>query len=431
MLGGGIFTTQTKVLPGAYINFVSTSSASSILSGRGVVTMPLELDWGPEGMFEISQEDFLDDARPILGYRATDTKMAGLYDLFKKAKTLYAYRVGMTGAAAAACDLCAAKYKGVRGNDISVAVEENTNGTFDVTTYLDGSKVDTQTVTKAEELEDNDYVIWASGITLAALTATALTGGASGTATAGEYSDYMDTAESYSFNIMATTCTDAAVQKVFAAYVERMRDTYGVKFQTVLYQYPGDYEGIINVHNPVTDGASEADLVYWVAGAEAAAGTGESLINALYTGGFKIKLENTQTALKSDIKNGYFTFHNVDGQARVLYDINSLTTLSKDKGEVFQDNKTIRVCDEIANGVALLFARDFLGQVPNDDDGRVALWNEIVDLHYALVKTRAIQNFDSADITVSQGEGKNDVLVTEAIEVTGTMAKLYMIVTVS
>ena len=48
-LGGGSFITQNKVLPGAYINFVSVASASATLSDRGVVTMPLELDWGVEG----------------------------------------------------------------------------------------------------------------------------------------------------------------------------------------------------------------------------------------------------------------------------------------------------------------------------------------------------------------------------------------------
>ena len=47
-LGGGTFTTQNKVLPGAYINFVSAALASSALSDRGIATIPLELDWGEE-----------------------------------------------------------------------------------------------------------------------------------------------------------------------------------------------------------------------------------------------------------------------------------------------------------------------------------------------------------------------------------------------
>ncbi|HCA71377.1 MAG TPA: phage tail protein, partial [Ruminococcaceae bacterium] len=48
-LGGGTFTAQDKVLPGAYINFVSAAQASTMLSDRGIVAMPLQLDWGPDG----------------------------------------------------------------------------------------------------------------------------------------------------------------------------------------------------------------------------------------------------------------------------------------------------------------------------------------------------------------------------------------------
>ena len=49
MLGGGTFTTQNKILPGAYINVVSAARANATLSDRGVVTMPLKLDWGVAG----------------------------------------------------------------------------------------------------------------------------------------------------------------------------------------------------------------------------------------------------------------------------------------------------------------------------------------------------------------------------------------------
>ena len=47
-LGGGTFLVQNKILPGAYLNFVSVVQASATLSERGVATLPLALDWGPE-----------------------------------------------------------------------------------------------------------------------------------------------------------------------------------------------------------------------------------------------------------------------------------------------------------------------------------------------------------------------------------------------
>ena len=86
-LGGGSFTTQNKILPGAYINFVSAASASAALSERGIATMPLELDWGKEGeVFEVTSGDFQKNSTKIFGYSYDHEKMRGLVDLFLGAR---------------------------------------------------------------------------------------------------------------------------------------------------------------------------------------------------------------------------------------------------------------------------------------------------------------------------------------------------------
>ena len=66
-LGGGTFTAQNKVLPGAYINFVSLAAASATLSDRGIAAIGLELDWGASGIQEITNADF--HARPLASPR--------------------------------------------------------------------------------------------------------------------------------------------------------------------------------------------------------------------------------------------------------------------------------------------------------------------------------------------------------------------------
>ena len=77
-LGGGTFTAQNKVLPGAYINFVSAANAKSGLSDRGIVAMPLELDWGVDGeIFSVTSEEFEADCRGIFGYDYKSPQMAG------------------------------------------------------------------------------------------------------------------------------------------------------------------------------------------------------------------------------------------------------------------------------------------------------------------------------------------------------------------
>jgi hypothetical protein len=71
-----------------------------------------------------------------------------------------------------------------------------------------------------------------------------------------------------------------------------------------------------------------------------------------------------------------------------------------------------------------------LGVVPNDNAGRTSLWSDIVKYYEQLETIRAIEDFDEADVTVTQGDSKKAVVVNSAITVINAMAQLYMTVTV-
>ena len=62
MLGGGTWLVQNKVLPGAYINFVSLQKANATLSDRGVVALPIELDWGTDDVLFMTNDEFQTDS---------------------------------------------------------------------------------------------------------------------------------------------------------------------------------------------------------------------------------------------------------------------------------------------------------------------------------------------------------------------------------
>ena len=48
---------------------ISAASAKGNVSDRGVAAMGLELNWGSDdGIFEVSQDDFLKDTTKIFGY---------------------------------------------------------------------------------------------------------------------------------------------------------------------------------------------------------------------------------------------------------------------------------------------------------------------------------------------------------------------------
>lgn len=433
-LGGGTFVTQNKKLPGSYINFVSAAAASATLSDRGTATMPLELDWGVDGdVFEVTSGDFQKNSLKIFGYDYTHDKLKGLRDLFLNTQTLYAYKL-TSGGTKASNAYATALYDGVRGNNLKIVIQANADDAtlFDVQTVLDTSVVDEQTVAKAADLVANDFVTFKTSATLAVTAATPLTGGTNGTVDGTAHQTYLDKIEPYTYNAMGVVITDDTTKGLYAAFVKRLREEMGIKFQLVLYNKAADYYGVINVKNKVTDeGWSEASLVYWVTGVSAGCAVNKSNQNKVYDGEFTVDVDYTQSQLEKAIDAGEFTLHKVGSDVRVLEDINSMVTTSDTQGDVFKDNQTIRVIDQIANDIAVLFNTKYLGVVPNDAAGRISLWSDIVQHHEQLQDIRAIENFADSDVTVEQGNTKKSVVVTDAVTVVNAMSKLYMTVTVA
>lgn len=433
-LGGGTFLTQNKVLPGAYINFVSAANASAALSDRGIATMPLELDWGVDGdVFEVTSGDFQKNSQKLFGYDYTHDKLKGLRDLFRGARTLYAYKL-TSGGTKAGNDLAEALYCGIRGNDLKITVQVNADNEalFDVRTLLGTAVVDEQTVGSAAELTANDYVKFKADAELAATAAAPLSGGTNGEVNGTAYQTYLDKIESYTYNTMGAVVTDDVTKGLFASFVKRLRDEMGIKFQLVLFNKAADYYGTISVKNKVLDtGWSEASLVYWVTGASAGCEVNRSNQNKVYDGEFTVDTNYTQSELERAIGAGEFTLHKVGSDVRVLEDINTMVTVSDTQGDIFKDNQTVRVCDQIANDIAVLFNTKYLGAVPNDAAGRISLWSDIVKHHEQLQEIRAIEDFSDSDVTVEQGDTKKSVVVTDLVTVVNAMSKLYMTVTVA
>ena len=428
MLGGVTFNAQNKKLPGTYINFASASRASASLSDRGIVAIPLLMDWGAaDEVFEVSNEKFVNNSLKIFGYDYSHDKMKGLRDLFKNTKTLYAYRLNGKGTKATNT-YAEAKYPGIRGNDLKIIISKNVDDEtkFDVKTVLEFKEMDVQTVKNSSELVANDWVTFKSA-ELQETASTPLASGTNGTeVTTSEYQAFLNAIESYSFNALGCPVEDAKINELFVTFTKRMRDEVGAKFQTVVYRKPADYEGVISVENEVTDDVNKASVVYWTTGAQAGCAVNKSLTNTAYDGEFKIKVDYTQSQLADALESGKFIFHNVTGEVRVLEDINTFTSVTDEKNIYFSNNQTIRVIDQIANDVAALFNTKYLGKIPNNASGRISLQSDVVAIHRALEDIQAIENFSADDIVVAQGDTKKSVVLTDKITVINAMSQLYM-----
>lgn len=438
-LGGGPFITQNKVLPGTYHNFISKARAFVNLSERGFVGLPIPLDWGPDGdVFAVTQEDLQKDSRKIFGYDYTDPKLKGIRDVFKNAITVYFYKLAVS-AKAAENTFAKAKYKGARGNDFTIVIQANVDDPtkFDVQTLLANVLVDEQiAVTSAAELIGNDFVTFKADASLAPTAGTPLAGGSNGSAvTGGAHQEALDALEAYGFNTLGCLSTESAVKSLYVEYTKRLRDQVGAKFQLVGHKLGNtDHEGVIDVPNNAIGIDEEIfGAVYWTAGAQAGVAVNKSNTNKKYDGEFTLDMSETKTQpqLTAQLKGGKYVFHRVGDEIRVLEDVNTFTSFTVDKNEDFSMNQVIRVLDQIAIDTAHLFNTRYLGQVPNDTDGRISLWADIGTHRTEMQRIRAIQNYNKDELKVDQGNSKKSVVVNENVIVSVAMSQLYITTTVA
>lgn len=91
MLGGGVFITQNKTLPGSYINFVSTSKVSNIFGERGTVAIALNLGKNFGKVIEITRAEFVQDCEELLGIKYASEEAKPLREIFCHANKVYVF----------------------------------------------------------------------------------------------------------------------------------------------------------------------------------------------------------------------------------------------------------------------------------------------------------------------------------------------------
>lgn len=422
-LGGGQFSAMTKALPGTYINFISRNSIARDNHARGVVAVPIELDFGAdEKAFKVEIDELRGSARRLFGHSLDSEKLVKIREIFKHATTAYFFKLN-TGGQKAKNEVAEALYTGVAGNSISITIGKDVDdpSVFVVTTTMSGVMVDSQRVKEIKELQDNGYVHFLNKA-LAAGT-TKLTGGTNGTINGDSHAAALKALEACNFNVLVCASAESTIKDVYVEYTKRMREERGVKFQTVVYDKAADHEGVINLKTPAE--GDDTGLVYWIAGAEAGCAFNKSVTNMIYDGEFEPKLTLSQSQLERSIEKGEFVMHKVGDDVRVLVDNNSLTTYTDSKGKVFAKNDTIRTIDELAMSEAKAFNENFIG-VKNTAANRGALWAAIVQIHNDMQALGAIEDFKSDDIVIKNGDSKTDVVVTAEITVTNAMERLYI-----
>lgn len=292
-----------------------------------------------------------------------------------------------------------AKYGGSRGNQLTVTVDANPLGGYDVLIHLAGDKVvEYEGLKTVEELIalDNPYITFSGEGDLGEAAGTTLTGGTDEAATNMDITDFIDAWESVKFNTVCFPFDGEEAKNVKQAAltkIKHMRDSMGKGVQVVMPNAPGmDYEGVINVTNSVSldgDDLTTEEACAWVAGATAGASNTESLTYNQYAGATAVVNPKSNEEAIAAINAGEFFFSvNENDEVVVEYDINSLVTFKDKKDKSYRKNRVIRVYDTFQEAVQLNFP-------PNKFDNEEEGWN----IMEGIGKTILRQFDDSGAIT--------------------------------
>ena len=343
----GTWTSQNKVLPGAYLNFRTNAPLSITPGDRGIVVLLQEMSVGVAGeMYTISA---IDQSKYPEGATAADKLLVN--EALKGASKVIVYNLGAEHVA------------GVIDTALATLMTED----FNVLVYpYDGVTYDANKAT-------------------------------------------------------------------IATWIGVMRGEEGVSIQGVMANYVADSEAIINVAQGVklSDGTelTPAQCTAWVGGVTAGANINLSNTGRKYIGAIDAVPRMTKTEMETAITAGEWIFK-VDTAQNVtaVYDINSLTTTTVDKGKQFTKNRVIRTIDGINNDITEIFESNYVGKVNNNADGRSLLRASLIEYFNALQSMNAIQNFVAEDVTVNPGADSDAVVIDCYIQPVDSVEKIYITV---
>lgn len=445
-MAGGTWTSQNKVQPGVYINTQSRGSLPVSIGEKGIVAIAEPLSWGA---FGVVQEVIPgDDLRKFIGYDITHEKAMFLREMMKGSDTtpgpikILLYRLAGTGGAKASGTVgglaVTALYEGVRGNDITVIVQEDpdTEGNYEVETVIDGAVVDSQTVTEAAGLEANGWVEFSGTGALESTAGTPLAGGEDPTVASSGYASFLSAIEPYQFDILVYDGKESMVVQAVASFVKRVSESIGRKCQAVMAEAQGcNSEWVISVNNGVrlSDGTvvTPQQATWWVGGVQAGAQYNQSLTYAQYPGAAEAVPKLADVEVSEAVKSGELVFIDNFGTVKVCTDINSFTSFMPDKGQEYSKNRVMRVVNQFCNDVYRQFSLFYIGKTDNNDKGRGLLKAWIAGYLNEMQANGGIQNFTPDDVSVSQGGAVDSVLVGVALQPVDSIEKIYMTVAVS
>lgn len=444
-LGGGKWVVQNKLLPGAYVNFKSQPKVTLLFADRGYAAIALPLDWGAENeIVTITNEGIQEHSAHLLGHAFTDEALKPIRTIMAGAKVLRLYNLNSGGEKAKATlgELeVTAKHPGIAGNSISFSLSKDIDveGSYVFTTYFDGLEVDRQVIASVDDFKrdsdfgGNKFVELSGTLTDDALTVlTNLSGGTNGTAEAGAHADFLSKVQGEYFNDIGYAGTDEEVKRLYEAFAKRMVDEVGYYMQLTVYQSNENHIAISSVNFDALDDENVAAGVYWYLGQSAGTELGSNPASRIYNGEYDFTYVSDKLEAERAIREGKLVLHRVDGEIRLLEDVNTYTNYSKEMNEDWSSNEVVRIAFQRAKDITVLFKKYYMQKALNNADGRSMLWADCVYHAKDVLQGQlgVLEGYEPEDTTVEKGIQKGGVVIYDAITPVTTMNKLYMTIAI-
>ena len=222
-----------------------------------------------------------------------------------------------------------------------------------------------------------------------------------------------------------------AAKTAIATWVQAMYGDEGVPMQAVMANVDADSDRIINVVQGVvlSDGTTltAAQTTEWVAGITAGASMTTTNTGKKYVGAVDVVPRMKRSAMETASKAGKFLLKVDHAQnVTVAYDINSLVTYTPEKGKAFRKNRVVRTLDNIKKDLGIIYEGDYIGKFDNETDGQSLLKGAYCEYFKELNRKKAIKNFDTDDLTVTDGAEVDSVYVTVNVQPVDSIDKIYV-----
>lgn len=232
-----------------------------------------------------------------------------------------------------------------------------------------------------------------------------------------DYSAAQTALEVEEWDYLAIPGIDTADATTTATWIKGLRDNSGKDVQVVLPNMAGDHEGVINfatdnvvvkTTTTASDGTvtiisttyAATDYCARIAGLRAGTPLKQSATYSVLSEVSDVP-HLTKTEINTAIAAGKFIIINDGKKCKVARDINSLITLTSDKGKDYQKNKLIAIMDSITTDIESTINDSYIGKYPNDYSDKCLLLTAIHAYCDQLVDGKLIESDYTIDIDMS------------------------------